>query len=238
MDNTVGSSRQFTISPREKEIILGTILGDAHIRMLKTDARLEIGHSEKQKSYVFWKYKKLRRFTQAQPHRIEIVDTRYNKIYVQWRFKTRIHKYFTELHNQFYLQDGRKVISKEIFSSLTSPLTLAVWFMDDGGRRNDSYGLFLNTLSYTKEEHEILKECLKQNFSLDTRIHWIQDGYRLYIPSKDAKHFCELVHSYMIPSMNYKLPYNPVTTLFARLDRARDRRKQTSYNTSVLLSKS
>lgn len=40
------------VSSREKEIIIGTILGDAHVAMLKTAARLEITHSEKQKEYV------------------------------------------------------------------------------------------------------------------------------------------------------------------------------------------
>jgi hypothetical protein len=95
--------------------------------------------------------------------------------------------------------------------------------MDDGGRRNDCYGLFLNTLSFTKTEHILLQLCLRNNFSLYSRLHWIQDGFRLYIPSSDAKRFCEIVHPYMIPDMQYKLSYDPVTTSFARLDRARDR---------------
>lgn len=50
------------VKQREKGIILGTILGDAHIRMLKTDARLEVGHSEKQKDYLFWKYNQSKKF--------------------------------------------------------------------------------------------------------------------------------------------------------------------------------
>ena len=212
------------ISLREKEIILGTILGDAYIGMLKTNARLEIGHSEKQKDYVFWKHKELSRFVSAKPHRVEIFDPRYKKTYTRWSFNTRVNNIFTQFHNFFY-KNKKKIIPKEIINELKSPLSLAVWFMDDGGRRNDCYGLFLNTLSFTKEEQEILRNCLKVNFSLNSRIHWVKDGYRLYIPSKDAKHFCELVYPFLIPSMYYKLSYNPVTTSFARLDRARDRNK-------------
>jgi hypothetical protein len=211
------------ISSREKEIILGTLLGDGHIAMLKTDARLEVAHSDKQKEYVEWKHRELKRFTLAQPSEVRIYDKRSNKTYLQWRFKTRVNNYFTLLRNVFYPQ-GKKIIPKNINFLLNSPLSLAVWFMDDGGRRNDCHGMFLNTLSFTEEEHEILRECLKRNFSLETRIHWIQDGYRIYVPSKDAKHFCELIHPFLIPSMYYKLPFNPVTTSFARLDRARDRR--------------
>jgi hypothetical protein len=211
------------VSSREKEIIIGTILGDGHIAMQKNNARLEIGHSFKQKEYVDWKYKELSSFPSKEPHIVTINDPRYNKTYKQYRFKTRANGLFTELHGLFY-QERKKIIPKDISSLLNSSLSLAVWFMDDGGRRNDCYGLFLNTLSFTKEEHIILQECLLKNFSLESRLHWISDGYRLYIPSSSAKHFCELVYPYIIPSMQYKLSFNPVTTSFARLDRARDRK--------------
>lgn len=221
----MGSLRQSKISSREKAIIIGTILGDAHLGRTKTSVRLEIGHSEAQKDYVLWKYKELPRLISAEPHCIKISDQRYNKTHTQWRFKTKISDFLEDLYSLFYSDKGKKIVPKDICSLLVSPLSLAVWFMDDGGRRNDCHGLFLNTLSFTKAENELLRKCLKQNFSLDSRMHWIQDGYRLYIPSKDAKSFCEIIHPHILPSMHYKLSYNPVTTSFARLDRARDRRK-------------
>jgi hypothetical protein len=212
------------VSSRVEEIVIGMILGDSHLAMLKHDARLEVGHSEKQKDYVFWKHKELSQYVSSDPHYLEISDRRYNATYGQWRFRTRSNPFFTELHKLFY-PHGKKIVPKNISSLLNSPLTLAVWFMDDGGRRNDCYGLFLNTLSFTKQEHEMLRTCLRNKYSLDCRLHWIQDGYRLYIPSRDARHFCELVYPFILPSMRYKLSFNPVTTSFARLDRARDRQK-------------
>ncbi len=210
-------------SSREKEIVIGTILGDAHIASLKTHARLEVNHSEKQKDYVLWKYNEFRNMVGAKPHEIHIADERYNKTYKQWRFSTKVHPELTEFHQLFY-KKGKKIIPKNIGSFLISPLSLAVWFMDDGGRRNDSYGLFLNTLSFTKNEHRVLIKVLKENFSLDCRMHWIQDGFRIYIPSAEAQKFCTLVYPHILPSMHYKLSFNPVTTSFARLDRARDRK--------------
>lgn len=216
---------------REQQIVVGTLLGDGHLAMLKQDARLEINHSDKQKDFVLWKHKELSAWVTAQPHRVVINDSRWKVQYIQWRFKTRTNPFFTSLYSQFYA-DKKKIVPRAIFTLLTSPLSLAVWFMDDGGRRNDSYGLFLNTLSFTKEENKRLQACLRKNFSLNSRLHWIQDGYRIYIPSKDARRFCELVHLFMLPSMQYKLSFNPVTTSFARLDRARDRQKL-AYNTLV-----
>jgi hypothetical protein len=219
------------ISAREKEVVLGTILGDSHIAMLKTGARLEMMHGEKQKKYIFWKYCELPSFVSAQPHRLEICDKWSHKVCIEWKFSTKVHSFFTTLREQFYPKD-KKIVPSNISSLLISPLSLAVWFMDDGGRRNDCYGLFLNTLSFTKTEQEMLQECLRKNFSLDSRLHWVQDGYRIYIPSASARRFCEIVYPYIIPSMQYKLSYNPVTTSFARLDRARDRQKtRNAYNT-------
>ena len=211
------------LSSREKEIILGTILGDGHLALLKKDARLEVGHSYKQKDYVLWKYKELQNIVGAKPHQILIDDVRYSKTWEQWRFSSRIHSELSDFHHMFY-KGKKKIIPKNIKAFFTSPLSLAVWFMDDGGRRNDSYGLFLNTLSFNEKEHHILMEVLKENFSIDSRMHWIQDGYRIYIPSKEAQKFCTLVYPHMLPSMHYKLSFNPVTTSYAQLDRVRDRK--------------
>jgi hypothetical protein len=226
MVNTVGSLGQFKISKREKEIILGSLLGDAYLAVMKNSVRFEVSHSENQKEYIFWKYNELKKFVRAKPRRVIIWDKRYRKEYRQWRFRTQGHEFFAYLYSLFYSQRGKKFIPQEISLFLDSPLSLAVWFMDDGGRRNDCYGMFLNTLSFTKKENELLRKCLKRNFFLDSRLHWVQDGYRLYIPSSEAKYFCELIYPYIIPAMRYKLSYDPVTTSFAQLDRARDRRKK------------
>lgn len=218
----MGSLRQ-KITTREKEIIIGTVLGDAHLARTKTSARLEIGHCEEQKELVKWKYKELKKFTGAKPYKMTRTDKRSGKDYSQRRFKTKEDRIFARLQDYFYTREGVKIIPESISSVFCSPLSLAVLFMDDGGRRNDCYGMFLNTLSFTKEEHERLQDCLEENFELETRIHWISDGHRLYIPSKEAQHFCELVSPHILPSFRYKLAYDPVTTSFAQLDRARDR---------------
>jgi len=144
------------LSIEEKDILIGTILGDAHVRKLKQESRVEITHSTQQKAYLFWKYEKLKRWCGAKPHLVRIHDARYQKEYLQWRFNTVSRTVFDDLRKIFYR--GRiKIIPQNISEIITSPLSLAVWFMDDGGRRNDSYGLFLNTLSFTKPEHELLR---------------------------------------------------------------------------------
>ncbi len=220
----MGSLRQNLTHKEVKCFIVGTVLGDGHLSMLKSNARLELIQSEKQKDFLFWKYKILKKYTGSSPYRTKVYDNRYEKNYYRWQFKTHVDPLFTELYSEFYPNDSKKVVPNCIAKLLNLPIGLAVWFMDDGGRRNDCYGLFLNTLSFTQEGHKLLVDCLYDNFGIKSRLHWIQDGYRIYIPSKEAKRFCEIVDPYIIPSMKYKLSYDPVTTSFARLDRARDRR--------------
>jgi len=217
----VGSLRQkIDLNDREMSVLIGTILGDAHVEQYPKDARIGIMHSLKQKEFVEWKYQELRRFVKMKPMQSEYFDPRYGKKYFWRRFQTRRFPEFKELADIFY-EGKTKIIPRTISQILTHPLSLAVWYMDDGGRRNDCHGMFLNTLSYSKTEQVRLQKCLLENFGINTRIHWITDGFRLYIPTADAKKFSILIGPHIIPSMIYKLPYNPVTTESAGIWRRR-----------------
>jgi hypothetical protein len=171
--NTVGSLRQNLISSREGEIVFGTLLGDGYLQLMKNGkVRLEVAHSMAQEDLVRWKYEEMKRFAGANPHLSVYYDLRYKKEYSQLRFKTKSDFFFLPFHRFFY-GNGMKNIPDDISSILKSPLSLAVWFMDDGGRRNDSCGLFLNTLSFSLSEQELLRECLRNNFSIESRIHFV-----------------------------------------------------------------
>ena len=208
------------LSARELAIIIGTILGDAHVEQYDNDARISVLHSLKQKELVNWKHRELKRFVRMQPKIIRSFDSRYAQTYFQFRFQTRRYPAFKALAKIFY-QKRTKIIPKSIGKLLIEPISLAVWYMDDGGRRKDCHGMFLNTLSFSETEQKILQKCLLQNFDIKSRIHWVTDGFRLYIPQSDALKFCQIIGPHIIPSMTYKLPYDPLTTESAGLWRRR-----------------
>lgn len=211
---------KLNLSQRELGILIGTILGDAYIEKHQNGARISIMHSLKQENLVRWKYAELSRFVKMQPAKSEYFDARYGKKYFWLRFQTRRYPVFKELADMFY--KGRtKIVPKNIDQLLTDPISLAVWYMDDGGRRKDCHGMFLNTLGFSKTEQKLLQKCLLKNFGINTRTHWITDGLRLYIPTDDSKNFCRIISPYIIPSMIYKLPYDPVTTESAGIWRKR-----------------
>jgi hypothetical protein len=49
------------LSEEEKSIIIGSLLGDGHLERNGVHFRLQITHSIKQKSYLLWKMRKLKR---------------------------------------------------------------------------------------------------------------------------------------------------------------------------------
>ena len=195
------------LSKKQRDILIGTILGDACIESCKKEDRIQINHSDKQKEYVFWKYQHLKEWTLSSPRHIGCKDKRTGKINWQWRFRTFSHPEFTQYKKIFY-SGRKKIIPRNIKDLLVSPLSLAVWYMDDGKKRPDCRGAYLDTICFSKEEQTRLIDCLRNNFQLvNTKLHWNGDGYHIYIPYISIDRFKELIKDFVIPSLAYKLPY-------------------------------
>ena len=54
-------------------------------------------------------------------------------------------------------------------------------------------GFYLNTLSYSLQEHIILQKALKLKFDLETNIHRHDNKYKLYIKAESMNKFREIV---------------------------------------------
>lgn len=106
----------------------------------------------------------------------------------------------------------------EIF---TDSLALAIWYLDDGTKRNNvescriatqSFYLFFSSFS----ENLLIQDCIKSNFDFDVKIEsWSrtkggENAYSLAILSqgRNYKKFHDLIYDVVkteIPSMLYKL---------------------------------
>ena len=189
----------------QNQVILGTILGDGSLEFNGYQGtRLQIKQSVEHKDYVLWLYEVLKDLCRSGPR--EKSDTK------QWYFSTRGLKEFTSLRNLFY-QEKRKVIPQNIERLLVSPLSLAVWFMDDGSldfRPKDHCSFMLHTDSFSKEDTLVLAEVLRKNFGVDARVYTLlsrETRYpKIYIGSKGRQRFLELVKPYILSCFRYKLP--------------------------------
>lgn len=193
---------------RQHAIIIGSILGDGTLEKRWRYPRLRFGHSLKQKEYLFWKYSELQDLTNCQPTLVSAWHKKMSQRYQSWHFGTRAIPELIEYWNIFY-KDGYKIIPKNIGQLLTDPLSLAVWFMDDGYKRNDCNALRLNTDSFRDEEQKLLQKVLEKNFSIVSNIHKKGKYWNLYIPYTSAYKFVQIVRPYIIPSISYKIALAP-----------------------------
>jgi recombination protein RecA len=190
------------LSARQEEILLGTILGDGHLEKNGNHTRLRIDHFDKQKEYVLWMAREFKPFSLKTRQIIE-TDKREGKVYSRWHFSTRSMPIFDRYRKLFY-DLKRKRIPIQIIR-LLNPLSLAIWYMDDGFRRQDSKGFYLCTLSYTEEEQQVLQEAIFRRFGLATRIHNQEGRMRIFIPSASADEFNEIIKPFILPIFRYKL---------------------------------
>ena len=193
------------LTKQQKDILIGKLLGDGFLEHNGKYSRLKIDHSFKQKDYVFWLYRKFDPFVAGKPYQIKYFDKRTNKFYYHWRFSTKSLLLFEKWRNRFYL-NKRKIIPSDISKLLISPLSLAVWYMDDGYKRRDCKGLYLYTSAYTSKEQNLLQKVLLKNFGIETKIHYAAGQARIYIPAKYSFIFFNKIKKYIIPIFSYKLP--------------------------------
>jgi hypothetical protein len=206
MGNTVG--RQNYISNFQKEVLIGCLLGDGRLecRSKEGNVRLRIHHGEKQKEYLFWKYNVFRNIVSCGPKRIVWRDKKRNIRCISWYFHTLTLKGLRDFYMLFYRQ-GRKALPRNI-SQLISPLSLAVWTMDDGDI--DRYSIRYNIQCFSHKEQETLKQLLEDKYQLGATLNKDRNSYRLRIKKESTLELIRLIYPFIIPSMRYKIV--PVTT--------------------------
>lgn len=208
MDNTVGSRELLKLTQEQEEILLGKILGDGFLEQNGKNVRLKIDHGAKQKDYVFWLYEKFKNVA-LKPYQIFVHDKRNDRVYEHWRFSTYSLPIFKSWRRLFY-SNRRKIIPQRV-TRLLNPLSLAVWYMDDGFRRTDCKGLYLCTSAYSMKEQNILQNSLEKKFNVKTSLHFARSNARIYVCSSEVNKFCTLIQEFILPIFRYKL-FDPVTT--------------------------
>ncbi len=190
MDNTVGSLSQVQMS-----VVIGSLLGDGYLRIVpgRSNAFLEINHSYQQKEYVDWKYDYLRSITKNAP-----IMRKGNGNRMAYRFFTRQLPQLTKLYLKFY-KDGKKSIP----NISIDPLSLAVWYMDDGSKCRAS-DVYLNTQQFDLKSQNNLIGIL-DNLGLKVRLNKDKHYFRIRFLKSSLNHLQELIEPFIIPSMRYKL---------------------------------
>jgi len=187
MENTVGS-----LTKVQQSMIVGTLLGDGTLRK-KSNTLLEINHSHKQKEYVLWFYSALENLVSTPPKLRKSGKNR-----MSYRFTTKSLEVLNSFHEVFY-EKGCKRVPNEL---ILDPLSLAIWFMDDGSK--DRSSVYLNTQQFTLSDQQMLLEKLSE-MNLFGSLNRDKKYFRIRLFKESLKRFQSIVDPHVIESMKYKL---------------------------------
>lgn len=194
-------NKAIELSNFQKQVLLGTMLGDSSFKMTKASVNpaISCAHGIKQKEYCEHKTKIFENLGAiCTYHKRNIPDKRNNKYYEDYTMFVPANPELKGWYNAFY-KEGRKVIPFELFDNFTE-VSLAFMFMDDGS--NTKYGYNIATNCFSEEELRKFRVFLFEKFNLETSMH---KSHSLYIHHKSKKLFIQLVSPYIINCMQYKL---------------------------------
>lgn len=200
---------QYDIMYKQRHAIqaaIGLILGDGHLTPFSHRTKksmLEVKYDDKSFSYLSWLHYLLSSFgvTEIKPH----------KGFHQHGFRTKSHRLIGFMREVFY-PNGKKIIPPNIAIYLNNPLSLAIWYMDDGSldlRVKDHRNACIATYCFTLKECKYLQETLNMNFGIYCRIHKTtmrgKVYYRLYFPKEATQKLFALIRPFVLPCFQYKL---------------------------------
>lgn len=210
---------KISISDNVEQVLLGSILGDGYMSPYKRpentkellNSCLVISHGIKQEEYIRYKKELLEKEgiichltfndgSKCKEHFIKGIKIKENGTFT---LKTQRNVVLNKYRDMFYYKHKQgKKLNKYLYK--LNALGLAIWSMDDGYKKVNSFTLCTN--SFTFKEVKELQKILKHNFDLNTTIHKSNLGHPLiYIGSKDFKKFKEIVSPYICKSMQYKI---------------------------------
>ena len=187
-----------------KNILVGSILGDGWLnKPSRLGAHWTIKYDDKSLIYLEWLYSMM---NELFPSGIKA-----KKNYHQHFIFSKSSSELAEFRNIFY-PNGKKIVPKQIKFLLTDPLSLAIWYMDDGSLdKRDKYhfNATIATFCFSYKECELLAETLKNNFDVEARVHKStmrgKEQYRLYVVSRSMDRFINIIRPYIQPCFLYKI---------------------------------
>lgn len=178
-----------SLSNQAKEIILGSLLGDGSLKINENynNARFSFRHSIKQKEYFFWKTNALKEISGKK----DWWEQNDGKL----RYQSSALEALTEIHKLVCKKNQLHI--KRKWLNLLTPMSLAIWWMDDGSLvKNSRQGVFC-TDGFDLKAQQTLALYLQTVWKISVKIGKTkkQGGYyRLWIRStENLKNFFRII---------------------------------------------
>jgi hypothetical protein len=183
-----------------KEIIIGTLLGDSSLQTFTNGNTWRLRFFQKDKEFIDHLYDQFQLFVKTPP---KLSDDGCGNL--RWYFNTIVIPDLLPYALQFYTKKGQRWV-KIVPSNLEiTAKTLAYWYMDNGTKKSNVIAYYLCTDSFSLAEVKLLGTIFKSNWNIHVSYHKKGNNYRIFIPTKYAEIFKDLIKDYIINSFKYKL---------------------------------
>jgi hypothetical protein len=185
------------LSDRCRAIILGSILGDGSLKLHKPyrNARFSFRHSTIQQEYFFWKVGELKEISATKDVWLQTDRNAWGTS--KLRYQSAALESLTELYRLTHPHGKFRIRRKWL--NLLTPLSLCVWWMDDGSLLNGKQGVFC-TDGFSYPELLLIVRYFRKVWGLNLRIGRVsQTGprrhqYRLWFRAReDLKKFLRII---------------------------------------------
>lgn len=213
------------LSQEEKDIIVGTTLGDSHIRRYSLTSLVSLSFGYANQIYANFVLANLKNLCNyIVPREYQNFDLRYKKVRFSYVFSVRGMPSlipFANLFTKLIIKNGKQSFLKiipgyNVIYELLTPRALAFWLMDDA-HKNQRGGITLCTDSFSLIEVLRLIRVLKFKFNINCTIHKKKKSkkseiknrfyYRIYIRSCSLPVVFSLVYNYFCPAMLFKIQF-------------------------------
>lgn len=186
-------------------IIFGSLLGEGYVEKRASGTRINFYQEAVHVSYLLYLHNLLSKLGYCN-NKIPEISTRLGakgKIRRIIRFSTWTYTNLNWIYDLWYINKIKQV--PKCINKYLTPLALAIWIMDNGGKVNQ--GLKLSTNSFNYNDCLILINALNNNFNLKCSIQLAgaPNQYIIYIWKESMEDLKRIVSPYIIPSMKYKL---------------------------------
>ena len=181
---------------KQRLIIIGTILGDGYLQKIGNyNCRLRVEHSFKQKEYIYWKYNQLLNIFHHEPRLYKTRNT--------YRLQSVSSKMLGYMKEKFY--DGTTKKLPDNLSFLYEPLTIAIWYMDDGHYNAKARYIEIYIPS-TFSDTRLLNAIQQSTQISDWRIRDLKTHSKLVLYKKENLiKFSNFIRKHVVECMKYKL---------------------------------
>ena len=166
-----------TLNNTQRDLIIGSLMGDGHIDKRKTQPIFIVSHAINQKDYLFWKYEIVKDLCNIEPTYYESKEIKHfsSGDYIcqpYYRFGTRLHDCLIPL---------REMSVVELLDNFNE-LSFSISMLDDGHRGN----LWTYCIApYTDDEKNYIIKTFKTKFNVDGLIG--KDDKYMYFNAIDSK---------------------------------------------------